>query len=377
MRKTTATLVGMGVLAFALAGCTPAVSSDGGAATSAPVDAANADCVSAVTPDVEAAMEPSALVAPEAPLDLAGLAGKSIWYITNSQNQFSTEMSTGVEEAGKAAGVDVTVFDGQNSTSRYSEGINQAIAQGADGIILMAVQPAVVKEDLAAAKAAGIKVLSTLNGDPDEAVADGTFGNLTADYTADGELMGKWALYDSGCAADVVVVQSSPVHVWDLAAKGIESAITGSGSDSTVKVLDIDPAKIATDTGTQLQTALQVDPDVNYVLPVWDSAMPYIAPAVASSGADAKVLAHDGISASLELIASGKDQQGTVAMPPPGWIGWAAFDEVGRAITGAADPGYVIPTRLVTTQNVGDGSVGDVSPNYVDYQTAFTTAWSK
>ncbi|WP_291051931.1 sugar ABC transporter substrate-binding protein [Herbiconiux sp.] len=377
MRKTTATLVGLGVLAFALTGCTPAVSSDGGTAASAPVDAANADCVSAVTPDVEAAMEPSALVAPEAPLDLAGLAGKKIWYITNSQNQFSTEMSTGVEEAGKAAGVDVTVFDGQNSTSRYSEGINQAIAQGADGIILMAVQPAVVKEDLAAAEAAGIKVLSTLNGDPDEPVAAGTFGNLTADYTADGELMGKWALYDSGCAADVVVVQSSPVHVWDLAAKGIEAAITDSGSDSSVKVLDIDPAKIATDTTSQLQTALQVDPDVNYVLPVWDSAMPFISPAIAASGGTAKVLAHDGISASLELIASGKDQQGTVAMPPPGWIGWAAFDEVGRAITGAADPGYVIPTRLVTSDNVGDGSVGDVSPNYADYQTAFTSAWSK
>ncbi|WP_368497769.1 sugar ABC transporter substrate-binding protein [Herbiconiux sp. A18JL235] len=377
MRRTTATLVGMGVLAFALAGCTPAISSEGGSTAAAPADAADADCVAAVTPAVEAAMEPSELVAPDAPLDLSALAGKSIWYITNSQNQFSTEMSTGVEEAGKAAGVDITVFDGQNSTSRYSEGINQAIAQGADGIILMAVQPAVVKEDLAAASAAGIKVLSTLNGDPDEPVADGTFGNLSADYTADGELMGQWALYDSGCAADVVVVQSSPVHVWDLAAKGIESAITGSGSSSTVKVLDIDPAKIATDTTSQLQTALQVDPDVNYVLPVWDSAMPYISPAIASSGGKAKVLAHDGISASLELIAAGKDQQGTVAMPPPGWIGWAAFDEVARAVTGAADPGYVIPTRLVTTENVGDGSVADVSPNYTDYQSAFTTAWSK
>jgi ribose transport system substrate-binding protein len=367
----------MGVLVFALAGCTPAVSSTGGDSSAAPVDGANADCVAAVAPEVEAALEPSELVAPEAALDLTALAGKSIWYITNSQNQFSTEMSDGVEAAGEAAGVDITVFDGQNSTSRYSEGINQAIAQDADGIILMAVQPAVVKEDLAAAEAAGIQVLSTLNGDPDEPVADGTFGNLTADYTADGELMGRWAVYDSGCAANVVVVQSSPVHVWDLAAQGIESAVTADCSDCSVKVLDIDPAKIATDTGTQLQTALQVDPDVNYVLPVWDSAMPYVAPAVLSSGTSAKVLAHDGISASLELIAAGTDQQGTVAMPPPGWIGWAAFDEVARAVTGAEIPDYVIPTRLVTTENVGDGSVADVSPNYTDYEAAFTKAWSE
>jgi ribose transport system substrate-binding protein len=144
-----------------------------------------------------------------------------------------------------------------------------------------------------------------------------------------------------------------------------------------VKVLDIDPANIPTDTGTQLQTALQVDPGVNYVLPVWDSSMPYVAPAIAASGSNAKVLAHDGISASLELIASGTDQDGTVAMPPPGWIGWAAFDEVARAILGLEQPGYVIPTRLVTAENVGDGSTADVSPNYTDYQTAFTEAWAK
>lgn len=362
--------------ALVLSACTPAVQDPQAEDPSAEPLAGN--CSPEISDAVAAASEPSELVAPTAGLDLAALTGKSIWYITNSQNQFSTEMSAGVEEAGAAAGVDITVFDGQNSTSRYSEGINQAIAQGADGIVLMAVQPAVVSEDLAAAERAGIQVLSTLNGDPDDPVAAGTFGNLTADYTGDGALMAKFALNDSGCTANIVVVQSSPVYVWDLAANGIVDTVTElCPDDCSVKVLDIDPANIPTDTGSQLQTALQVDPGVNYILPVWDSAMPYVAPAVAASGSSATVLAHDGISASLELIASGQDQDGTVAMPPPGWIGWAAFDEVARAILGLDQPGYVIPTRLVTTENVGDGSTADVSPNYTDYQTAFTEAWAK
>jgi ribose transport system substrate-binding protein len=376
MKRSTTLAVGFVLTALALAGCTPAVQAPAaGGSSDAP---AVGDCPPEVATTVAAASEPSELVAPEEGLDLAALAGKSIWYITNSQNQFSAEMSAGVEEAGKAAGVNITVFDGQNSTSKYSEGINQAIAQNADGIVLMAVQPAVVSEDLAAAERAGIKVLSTLNGDPDEPIAAGTFGNLTADYTADGALMAQYALADSGCAANIVVVQSSPVHVWDLAANGIVDTVDElCPTDCSVKVLDIDPANIPTDTGTQLQTALQVDSGVNYVLPVWDSAMPYVAPAVAAAGSSAKVLAHDGISASLELIASGQGQDGTVAMPPPGWIGWAAFDEVARAILGLDQPGYVIPTRLVTTENVGDGSTADVSPNYTDYQSAFTEAWAK
>jgi ribose transport system substrate-binding protein len=376
MRTQHVTAIGLGIAALLLAGCTPAVSDTTSGEASTP--GATGDCPPEVSESVEAASEPSELVAPESPLDLSALAGKSIWYITNSQNQFSTEMSDGVEEAGAAAGVDITVFDGQNSTSRYSEGINQAVAQGADGIILMAVQPAVVKEDVAAAAAAGVQVLSTLNGDPDEPVHEGTFGNFTAEYTADGGIMADWALADSNCTANIVVVQSSPVHVWDLAANGIEATVAERCPEAcSVKVLDIDPANIATDTGTQLQTALQVDPGVNYVLPVWDSAMPYIAPAVAASGSDAKVLAHDGISASLELIAEGQGQDGTVAMPPPGWIGWAAFDEVARAILGVEIPGYVIPTRLVTADNVGDGSIESVSPNYTDYQSAFTSAWGE
>jgi len=375
MRKAIVITAGASI-ALLLMGCTPAVSS-GGTDTSSNVDAAGS-CPAGLADEVAAAMEPTELVAPESGLDLSALAGKSIWYITFNQNQFSTEMSDGVEEAGAAAGVDITIFDGQNSTSKYSEGINQAIAQGADGIILMAIQPAVVSADLAAAEAAGISVLSTLNGDPTEPVEAGTFANFTADYTADGSLMAKWALNDSNCTADVLVVQSSPVHVWDLAAQGIEATVNETcPEDCAVKVLDIDPANIATDTGTQLQTALQVDPGVTHVLPVWDSAMPYIAPAVAAAGSAAKVLAHDGISASLELIASGQDQDGTVAMPPPGWIGWAAFDEVARAILGTDSPGYVIPTRLVTSENVGDGSTESVSPNYTDYQAAFSEAWAQ
>lgn len=359
-------------MALALSGC----SSPADNGTEENTGAASGSCVDEVESSVSAAMEPNELVAPTDSLDLDSLSGKSIWYITNSQNQFSAEMSAGVEEAGEAAGVEITVFDGQNSTSRYSEGISQAIARGADGIILMAVQPAVVAEDLVAAAEAGVAVLSTLNTNPDDEVAPNTIGNFTADYSADGRLMGEWALYDSECSANAVVVQSSPVNVWNIAAEGIVAAFDEHcPDDCAVEVLDIDPANIATDTGAQLQTALQVDSSIDYVLPVWDSAIPYVAPAVAATGSNAKVLAHDGISASLEMIAAGQDQYGTVAMAPPGWIGWAAFDSVARAVAGQELPGYVIPTRLVTPENIGDGTIEDAFPNFDNYQAVFEDSW--
>ncbi|MBO1900552.1 sugar ABC transporter substrate-binding protein [Leucobacter weissii] len=372
-KGVVAAMAGAAAIALTFSGCTSGEADEEPGGTAAGGDQ---DCLAQVQPAVDEGLQPSALVAPESPLDLDSLAGSSIWHLTNSHNQFSTEMAAGVEEAGEAAGVDVTVFDGQNSTSRYSEGINQAIAQGADGIILMAIQPSVVAEDLKAAEAAGIRVLSTLNGDPDEPVEAGTFGNLTADYTADGELMAKWVLADSGCTANSVVIQSSPVHVWDLATKGFEAATEEFCAEACgVEVIDLDPANIANDLGNQLQTKLQTNPDIDYVVPVWDSAIPLVSPVVATAGRPITVFAHDGITESLQLISEGTDQQGTLAMAPSGWIGWAAFDEVARAILGEPSPGYVIPTRLVTRENVGDGSLASVSPEYVDFQSAFIDAW--
>lgn len=376
-RNRLRTLSGVtGVTALLALSLTACATGSGDAPTDNTSSAGDADCVAAVEPAVEAGLQPSELVAPDAPLNVSELAGKSIWYITNSHNQFSTEMATGVKEAAEAAGMSMTVFDGQNSTNRYSEGINQAVAQGADGIILMAIQPSVVAEDVLDAQEAGVQVLSVLNGNPSDSVEPGTFGNLTADYTADGELMAKWVLADSGCTADAVVIQSSPVNVWNLASEGFVAAMNEyCPDDCSVDVIDLDPANIANDLGNQLQTKLQTNPDISYVVPVWDSAIPLVAPVVASAGRDLTVFAHDGITESLQLIASGQDQQGTLAMAPPGWIGWAAFDEVGRAIVGEPSPEYVIPTRLVTTENVGSGSLEDVSPEYAGFQQAFTSAW--
>lgn len=341
----------------------------------APVTGAAAECVAQATTAVDAKREPLDLVVPTAPLDVSSLAGKSLWFITVSMNQFSTDMAAGVKEAADAAGVETVLYDGQGSGNRFTEGMNQALAQDAGGIILVGIEPSLISSELAAAEAAGIPVLNTLNSAPDDAVPDGTFANFTSDFTADGRTAAEWALKDSGCDLDLVVVKASTIPVWNYLAEGAEAAVAELCPDTcTTTTLDLDAANIATDLSSQLQTALQKDPDVNYVFVVWDSGVPYAQPVVAASGTNAKILARDGISASLEMVAAGT-QDLTVATPPPGWIGWAASDDVFRAMLGAEPSGLVVPTRLIDADNVGDGSTADVSPNYTDYQSAFEKLW--
>lgn len=360
----------------ALSACASATGASSGSRESvAPATGAAAECAAQAKTDVDAKRQALDLVVPTDSIDVGALEGKSLWFITVSMNQFSSDMAVGVKAAADAAGLTTVLYDGQGSANRFTEGMNQAIAQNAGGIVLVGIEPSLISAELSAAKAAGIPVLNTLNSNPTDPVPDGMFANFTADFTADGKTAAEWALNDSGCATDMIIVKSSTVPVWNYLSDGAEKAVAElCPEDCKTTVLDVDAANISTDLTSKLQTALQKDPDVNYVFIVWDSGVPYAQPVVASSGTTAKIIARDGIAASLQMVAEG-DQQLTVATPPPGWIGWAAADDVFRAMLGAKPSGLTIPTRLVDQENVGSGSDADVSPNYADYQSAFTKLW--
>ncbi|HLS77552.1 MAG TPA: substrate-binding domain-containing protein [Nocardia sp.] len=377
MKPTTRAAAGALLLGAALAmtACTAATDAGSGDTVERTLSAAARECVDKADTRLAAAMTDVEAVVPTAPLDLAALRGKTVWFITVTMNQFSVDMSDGVEEAVEAAGMELVRYDGQGMTNRFNEGIEQAIAQQAAGIILVGIDPAVVSSALAKAAAAGIPVQNTLNTDAAAPVPTGMYGNLTSDYTADGVAAADWMLSDSGCAAEVAILSSSSVAVWENTANGAKAQIEAECPDCTVTVLDVDVANVATAVGSKLQSELQRNPGIDYVFPVWDSAVTYVDPVLAAANSKAKVLARDGLEANLKAIAAGGNQDMTVAMPPTGWIGWLAVDDLARAITGAPAPGYVIPTRVVDSSNVADASAEEIFPNFVDYQAAFQAAW--
>jgi ribose transport system substrate-binding protein len=360
--------------ALALTSCTSATSAAEQETTVTATGAA-AECQTTAQAAVDAAREPLDLIAPTSPLDTQAVAGKSVWFVTLSMNQFSIDMFAGVSEAAEAAGMTAVSFDGQGTLSRASEGLEQAVAQGAAGIVLVALDPSLVSAPLQAAEAAGIPVLdfmSNTQGVP----ADHTFASLTSDFAADGKLAADWSMARTGCASDMVLVHASVLKIWTEEVDAAKEELEALCDDCESTIIDVDLPNISTSLPNQLTTKLQSDPDVTDVFVAWDSAVPFIQPVVASSGADPapSVMARDGISTSLEMIAAGT-QDFTLATPPPGWIGWLSFDMTARAITGAEIPDYTIPTRIIDETNIGDGTDADVSPNYTDYQSAFTAAW--
>src|SRR5262249_37137905 len=63
--------------------------------------------------------------------------GKKVWVISSGLSAEAGQLSTKViEEVGKKLGWSITVFDGKFEASRETTGAEQAVAAGAEGIIL-------------------------------------------------------------------------------------------------------------------------------------------------------------------------------------------------------------------------------------------------
>ena len=86
--------------------------------------------------------------------------GKKVWVISTGQTiETAVNAAAAMEAAGQTLGWEVSVFDGKFDSARQISGIEQALADGADGIVLLYVDCAPVKAGLQQARAAGVAVV--------------------------------------------------------------------------------------------------------------------------------------------------------------------------------------------------------------------------
>ena len=357
---------------LALTGCSD--SGSGGNADAAGSGGDAEACIAAVTSAVDEARAPLDLVLPEQELDVSGLAGKKVWVVNVLTNQFISDANEGFEAAAEAAGVDLTIYDGQGTANGWNEGIQQAIAQGADAIALHGIDSSLVSESVKEAEAAGIIVTESLAKNFDAEPMPELYTTFSADYRADGAALANWTLADSDCTANTYLLYSSALPIWVDMQEGIVGAYEENCPECTLSEENVDLAKVATELPRLTQTKLTQSPDTSYLLATWDSAVPFIESAAVQVKPDAVILGRDGIDAALEEIRNDGMQKVTVAAPPPQWIAWTIMDDALRGIAGEEPNGLQIPTRLIDKTNVGETDA-DVMENYQDFEAEFTKVW--
>jgi ribose transport system substrate-binding protein len=320
--------------------------------------------------------------APGPPVDVSKLRGKRVFIIPLVPNPFNENIQNTYKQIFNAIGVKWTLYANQGLTSQWVAGMDAAIAQHPDLIILStAPDPRVLQPQLRAAKAAGIPVEVTHFYDrssppPPACVgcAAGVTALVTAPFNAAGAAEADWIINDSHGHAHVLIVSAPDV----IPSPGILSAMEGEYRTycpgCTYKIINIPVAQWNTGVQSQVESALNADPSINYVDALYDAMCTGAVPAVQTVGktGSVKVLSFNGSPFALDDIRTGSIMAMDAAENTR-WIGFADVDQAFRLLVGMRPVNETTPFRLMDDSNVTQAGVP--ATNYLGYGNAYATGY--
>lgn len=317
--------------------------------------------------------------------------GKSVWEINVGLNTPSTDVwSHAIVAAGNAMGWHVKVFDGQDSPQKWLEGIQEAIAAKADGIVLVAIDCGTVKAGLQQARAAHVKVVDFEGADCSQVKkgAPSLFSG-TVRYAVGRSLL-QWGKAIGAAQADWIAVKT----------KGKGQIIDISESDLTetvwqnegflAEIRKICPGcKIVRTVGMTLadlggtamrqkiSQALLQNPAANAIVAPYDDVFTVAEgdAAIVESGRKSKlnVVAATGLTAGVTAIKKNLGLDATIAYPFE-WEAWAAMDTLNRVFHGERAANSGLGLAIVDRGHNDVVSATGYAPP-VNFKAAYLKAW--
>jgi len=318
---------------------------------------------------------------------------KSVWVISCGEAAAGcAELAGGAKEGAEAMGWDVTLFDGRfGADGAYPAGVRQAVAAGADGILIGAIDCPLIAQPLAEARAAGIVVVGMGAYDCDDERLGGgdplfdgwTFSSDERPTTRDealanGDARAAWLMVHDGTEGlQVLVFHHVDSLLGEDYADGFESRIEAECATCEIVPIEFTFADLATGAiGRKASDALVKYPDADALFVPYDSLLLLgVAQSVVRSGRvdDVTVVGGEGYTPNLELIATNGGQD--VAVGTSGrWSGWGGVDTLNRLFAGEQPVGQGYGFRLIDAEHmVEDDGVAAIPP--IDYKSAYRSAW--
>ncbi|WP_375383908.1 substrate-binding domain-containing protein [uncultured Microbacterium sp.] len=381
--RALAAAAALATLALVLAAC----SSASQASTSSQEATASGGIPAAVTQAVDAAY---AGTSGEVPGDSAPLAqGKKVWIVSAFQQVSGlAHLAAEAQAASKTIGWDSTVCDGlNNANGAWATCVRQAIADGADAIILEAIDCAPVRQALLEAKAAGILIAAANSfdcNDPSQGGAEALFDatptyadgvDSTADYyRQSGALRADAVIAHSGGTAQVLHVEFSGVAFGGYLSEGFTKEFATCGGCAIVDTLSITPPDIPQIRQKFETTYIKAAKADTVVVDVDFFFAAGIQPALAAAGrTDVTVAGGECAIESLDFIRAGGGQQ-TCIGTSLGRIGWSLIDQLNRVFAKEPLAKDGIGWQLVdATHNLP--AAGTQYDGDTDYAAAYTASW--
>ncbi len=386
MRRRTTAGTGLALSALLLTAC-------GGSSTKTPAAGGTAGGGAAPVTSTGGA---STAIASSAPLhdpaatSRPGAKGKKIVVISSGQASISSSVPVaGAVEAAKALGWSTTVYDEQLNPASAPGLVRQAIASGADGIVLDATDCPTVKGAMQEAKAKGIKIVGIYSFDCNDPIFGGggealftgqiNYGAGAADIDKFTEQYGadqaKAVIAATNGKANVVFLNDQEFTVLRYTGKGFLDEMAKCSGCKVVDKVDFTGAELGPNLQQKVTSALLQHPEANAIKSPYTAAtLLGIGPAVVSSGRAAKIysMGGEGFAPELDLLRANQGVS-AVEITPSEWTAYAAVDTLNSLFTGkpAADSG--LGWQFVDKNN-GLPQSGPYVPK-VNFKADYKKAW--
>lgn len=231
----------------------------------------------------------------------SGTASKDLSYavVTHAGpgDSFWDRVKSGAEQAGTDYGVDVS-YNSDADPAKQSQLIDNAVAQGVDGIVVSMANPDGLKESVEKAVAAGIPVI-TINSGLSRFKEFGAITHIGQSESIAGAAVGE-RLSDEGATNALCVIQEAGNVGLEERCKAATEAFGG-----TMENLQVDGTNDAEVKAT-IKSKLQADPSIDAVLTLGGQYALDAVGAVEESGSAAQVATFDLSEDVVSAIAGGK-----------------------------------------------------------------------
>jgi ribose transport system substrate-binding protein len=303
----------------------------------------------------------------------AKAGGKTIFVIpASSQIPFVSTIANHMKRLGALAGVKTTIWQNQGQPSQWVQGMNAAIAQKANAIVLLAGNdPASLQPQIKAAKAKGIPTIVAHLYDDNQKSAPNVGGLVNIPYNTAGRLIADQAIAATKGKANALVVTINQVKSTVPMVAGIRAEFNSYCKGCKLKFTDVTIADVATKIQPNVQGALTADPGINYVICLYDSAeAPFASAAIRAAGRIGKVKIST-FNGTPEILKEVKKND-IVTMDVGEnleWIGYAIVDQSMRIMGGLpAVKNAHVPVRVFDKSNIsqaGGNFTGGWGKSYV------------
>lgn len=262
------------------------------------------------------------------------------------QSPFYVELGDGAKAAAEKAGDELIFVDANGDVTKQNNDVQDLVTRGIDVLVINPVDPKGVAPSLAAAKAAGIKIVTV-----DRPVESGADAHVGRDNVEMGRLVGEELVKSLGEGGKVIEIQGDAGGaVARDRSEGFHKAVEAAGNFEIVEGPYAN--YIRSEAVTAMQDLLQSNSDVKAVYAHNDDMALGAMQVLNESGRDdVLVFGVDGLMEAVKAIADG-DQYVATAFNDPQALGAATIDTAEKLANGEEVPSYVdAGTGLISDEN--------------------------